>query len=77
MVPGVTLKYTYICEAVPTPEPTAAPSLPPSASPTTAPTEALCVDTPPSAAAAASSLRMEKSAGPAVAIDLLEDGTVD
>jgi hypothetical protein len=36
--------------------------------------DAPCDPTPPSGAAVASTLRMEKSTGPAVTVDLLEDG---
>jgi hypothetical protein len=51
-----------------------APTASPTTSPTAAPTVATCTDTPPSAAAVGSSLRMEATAELAVSVDVLEDG---
>jgi hypothetical protein len=62
--------------AAPTDTPTAPPTATaPTAAPTDAPTAPACTDTPASTAAVGSTLRMHSDAGPAVAVDLLEDGT--
>jgi hypothetical protein len=73
----VTICYGALPTPAPTAAPTDAPTAPaPTAAPTDAPTAPACTDTPASTAAVGSTLRMYSDAGPAVAMDLLEDGTV-